>query len=169
VLHSTILDLPRAEAIDALDSDRSRIQWIFASYLVGSATGMAMTQFLGSRIGLRASYLLALGLFTAAGSACGAMSEVVWLTPLRLLQGFGTGLLISTGMVLLWRAYPRRRGFAMALYGMAVYVPALAGAPLGGFLTAWFSWRVIFLVNPPARRPDRRSCLAPAARRAACF
>ena len=149
MLHSTMLDLPRADVVAALDSDRYRIQWIVGSYMVGSATGMALTQFAGSRVGLRAAYLLALGLFTVAGSACGFMSEVLWLAPLRLLQGFGTGLLISTGMVMLWRAYPRRRALAMALYGMAVYVPALAGAPLGGFLTASLSWRLIFLLNLP--------------------
>lgn len=149
MLHSTMLDLPRADVIDALDSDRYRIQWLVGSYLLGSATGMAMTQFVGSRIGLRATYLLAIGLFSVAGSACGLPSEVVWFTPLRLLQGFGTGLLICTGMVLLWRAYPRQRAFAMALYGMAVYVPALAGASVGGFLTAGFSWRLIFFLNLP--------------------
>jgi DHA2 family multidrug resistance protein len=149
MLHSTMLALPRADVIAALDSDRYRIQWIFGSYMVGSATGMALTQFVGSRIGLRAAYLLALGLFTVSACACGAVSDVVYFAPLRLLQGFGTGLLISTGMVLLWRAYPGRRGLAMALYGMAVYVPALAGAPLGGFLTASISWRLIFLLNLP--------------------
>jgi len=149
MLPSAALDLPRADVIAALDSDRYRIQWIFGSYIVGSATGMALTQFVGSRIGLRAAYLLALGLFTAATTACGAVSGVVDLAPLRLLQGLGTGLLISTGMVLLWRAYPARRGLAMALYGMAVYVPALAGAPLAGFLTANSSWRLIFLLNLP--------------------
>jgi DHA2 family multidrug resistance protein len=150
MLNTTALDLPRAEVIAALDSDRYRIDWIVGSYIVGSATGMALTQLVGSRIGLRAAYLVALGLFTVAGSACGAVSEVVWMTPLRLVQGFGTGLLISAGMVMLWRAFPGRRGLAMALYGMAVYVPALAGAPLGGWLADRASWRLIFLLNLPA-------------------
>jgi MFS transporter, DHA2 family, multidrug resistance protein len=149
MLHSTMLDLPRADVVAALDSDKYRVQWIVGSYILGSATGMAMTQFIGSRIGLRATSLLAMALFTVAGSACGALSEVVWFTPLRLVQGFGTGLLISTGMVMLWRAYPRRRALAMALYGMAIYVPALAGAPLGGLLTASLSWRLIFVLNLP--------------------
>lgn len=143
-LHSTMLDLPRADVVAGLDSDRYRVQWIVGSYLVGSATGMALTRFFGSRIGLRRAYLLALGLFTAAGSACGGVSDVVWMTPLRLVQGFGAGLLISAAMVMLWRAYPGERGLAMALYGMAAYVPAFAGAPLGGLLTAAVSWRLIF-------------------------
>jgi len=150
MLHSTVIDLPRAEIIDALDSDRYRVDWIFGSYIVGSATGMALTQFAGSRMGLRAAYLLGLGLFTLAGSACGFVSEVFWMSPLRLVAGLGTGLLISTGMVMLWRAFPSRRGLAMALYGMAVYVSALGGAPLGGFLADRVTWRWIFWLNFPA-------------------
>jgi MFS transporter, DHA2 family, multidrug resistance protein len=150
MLHSTALDLPRAEIVEALNSDRYRVQWIAGSYLVGSATGMALTGFFGSRLGLRGAFFLALGLFTTAGSACGIVSDVFWMAPLRLVEGFGTGLLIATGMVMLWRAFPARRGLAMALYGMAVYVPALAGAPLGGLLADRATWRLIFLLNLPA-------------------
>lgn len=148
-LHATALDLPRADLIDALDSDRYRVQWIFGTYLVGSATGMALTKFLGSRLGLRATYLLAIALFTAGAGACAGITEVAWLAPVRAVQGFGNGLVLATGMVLVWRAFPVRKELAMALYGMSVYLPALAGAPLGGLLTAWLSWRLVFLVNLP--------------------
>ncbi len=149
MLHSTALDLPRADVIDALDSDHYRIQWIVGSYILGNAVGMALTSFLAGRIGLRQTYLLALLLFTAAGSGCALVAEVIWMAPLRLLQGLGTGLVISAGMVLVWRAFPVRKELAMAVYGMAVYLSALAGAPLGGLLTAWASWRLIFLINLP--------------------
>jgi EmrB/QacA subfamily drug resistance transporter len=149
MLHSTILDLPKADVVAALDSDRYRIQWITGAYILGSAVGMGMTGFVGSRLGLRRAYLLALFLFTAAGSACAGVSDVLWMAPLRLVQGYGTGLLISAGMVLLWRAFPVHKEFAMALYGMGVYLSALAGAPLGGLLTAGYSWQLLFLVNLP--------------------
>ncbi len=149
MLHSTILDLPRADVVAALDSDHYRIQWITGAYVLGSAMGMGLTGFLGSRLGLRRAYLLAVILFTAAGSACAGVSEVVWMTPLRLVQGLGNGLLISTGMVLLWRAFPIHKELAMAVYGMGVYLSALAGAPLGGLLTTWVSWRLLFLLNLP--------------------
>jgi len=56
MLHSAVLDLPRADVIDALDADRYRIYWIIGSYLLGAATGMAMTSFWGSRHGLRAVF-----------------------------------------------------------------------------------------------------------------
>jgi DHA2 family multidrug resistance protein len=149
MLHSTILDLPRADVVAALDSDRYRIQWINGAYVLGLALGMGLTGFLGGRLGLRRAYLLAVVLFTAAGSACAGVSEVFWMTPLRLVQGLGTGLLISAGMVLLWRAFPVHKELAMAIYGMGVYLSALAGAPVGGLLTSWYSWRLLFLLNLP--------------------
>jgi DHA2 family multidrug resistance protein len=149
MLHSTMLDLPRADVVAALDSDRYRIQWIVGSYLLGGAAGMALTGFCGAHFGLRRSYAAAVLLFALAAGACGFVGEVVWMTPWRLLQGLGMGLAISSGMVLIWRAFPRHREFAMAIYGMCVYLPALAGAILGGLLTAWASWRWIFWFNLP--------------------
>jgi len=147
--HSTALNVPTADVIDALDTDKYRIHWISGSYLLGSAIGMALTRFAGSRLGLRNTYLLGVALFTAAAVASGAATEVISMAPWRFAQGLGNGLLISAGMVILWRAFPRHRELAMALYGMAVFVPATAGAAIGGLLTAWQSWRWIFFVNLP--------------------
>src|SRR5262249_30564970 len=111
--HSTALSVPTADVIDALDTDRYRIHWISGSYLLGSAIGMALTRFAGSRLGLRRSYLLGVAVFASAAVACGLADEVVSMTPWRFVQGLGNGLLISLGMVLLWRAFPRHREFAM--------------------------------------------------------
>ncbi len=150
LMHATMLDVPHSDLVDALDSDKYRVQWIVGSYLLGSATGMALTRWCASRLGLRKAYLLGIVLFSLAGSACGLVNEIVWMTPLRLVQGFGNGLLISVGMVIIWQAFRRReREFAMALYGMAVFVPAVAGVALGGLLTNWLSWRAIFFSNLP--------------------
>jgi MFS transporter, DHA2 family, multidrug resistance protein len=147
--HSTALNVPTADVIDALDTDKYRIHWISGSYLLGSAIGMALTRFAGSRLGFRGAYLVGIALFTVAAAACGLASDVIEMAPARFLQGLGNGLLISVGMVILWRAFPRHRELAMALYGMAVFVPATAGAVIGGLLAAWQSWRWIFLVNLP--------------------
>src|SRR4051794_20197958 len=76
MLHSTALDLPRADIIGALDSDHYRIQWIVGSYLLGSAVGMALTGFLGSYLGLARSYLAGLAAFTVASGGSAAMTAV---------------------------------------------------------------------------------------------
>lgn len=150
---ATMLDLPAANVIAALDSDRYRIHWIQGSYLIGAASGMALTRFLSDRFGLRLCYLWAAVLFILSATACGFVSEVIWMTPLRLLQGFGNGLLISSGMILLWRELGDRKELAMAMYGMGLFTAALAGVVLGGFLTWWHSWRWIFWIHLPLGIP----------------
>lgn len=149
MLHSTMLDLGKVDLIDALDSDRYRIQWLMGTYLLGSAAGMALTGFCAGRFGLRYTYLAAVLLFGLAGGQCGLVAEVIWMAPLRLLQGLGLGLLISGGMVLIWRAFPDHKELAMAVYAMSVYLAAVLGTPLGGLLTAWLGWRALFLVLWP--------------------
>ena len=70
-LHASMLDLPKADIIDALDSDRYRIYWILGSYLFGAATGMAMTGFWSERLGVRGCYFASLLLFVLASGSCG--------------------------------------------------------------------------------------------------
>jgi DHA2 family multidrug resistance protein len=148
-LHSTMLLSIRAEFVDALDSDRYRIQWITGAYILGSAWGMAMTGYLGQRVGLRWAYLLGVLLFTVAGTICGLATEVVQLAPFRVVQGFGNGLIISVGMVIIWRAFPADKGLSMAIYGMAIYLPAVVGAVVGGLLATALSWRLAFFLMLP--------------------
>jgi EmrB/QacA subfamily drug resistance transporter len=148
-LSGTILDIPRADVIDALDTDRYRILWIAGSYLVGSAAGMTWTGMAAELVGLRRAFVGALVLFTAAGSLCGLVSEVVVMAPLRLLQGVGAGLVLSPGMVLVWREYPDRRELAMAGYGIGVYLAAIVGAVLGGVLATYGTWQWLFWINLP--------------------
>ncbi|MGE3806235.1 MAG: MFS transporter [Gemmataceae bacterium] len=152
-LDATMLDVPAADVIAALDSDRYRIHWIQGSYLIGAASGMALTRFLSERFGLRLCYLWAAIVFTLAATACGFVSEVIWMTPLRLLQGLGNGLLISSGMVLLWRELADRKELAMAMYGMGLFLAAMSGAVLGGMLTSLYSWRLIFWIHLPLGVP----------------
>lgn len=147
--HSLAIDVPRADIIDALDTDKYRIHWVSGSYLVGTAAGMCLTQFIAGLFGLRRAYLFALLLFTAAGGACGWINEIVWMAPLRLMQGLGNGLLISVGMVMIWQAFPQRRERAMAAYGVCTYVPMALGAVVGGLITWFLSWRFIFFALLP--------------------
>jgi MFS transporter, DHA2 family, multidrug resistance protein len=148
-LHATMLVVPKADFVDALDSDRYRVQWIAGAYIVGSAAGMAMTRFLGSRLGLRRAFLVGVLCFTLGATVCAGLSAVIWMTPVRCLQGYGNGLIISVGMVLVWRAFPHDKGLAMALYAMANFTPQLAGAALGGLLTTLLSWRLMFFMMLP--------------------
>jgi len=149
MLHSSVLDLPRTDFIDALHADRYRIYWIIGSYLVGAATGMASTSLFASRHGLRRAYLGALAVFTVASTSCVFASTVEGMVLPRLVSGYAMGLMISSAMLLLWREFADDRELAMTLYGMGVYLSSLVGAVIGGLLLFEFPWRTIFALDLP--------------------
>ena len=66
LLHSAMIDLPRADIIDALDTDRYRFQWVLGSYLVGGAAGLGLTRHLAAWFGLR---------LVNAGACCSSASR----------------------------------------------------------------------------------------------
>jgi DHA2 family multidrug resistance protein len=147
--HGSMLAVPQTDIVDAIDTDKYRIHWIIGSYVVGSALGMELTKYCCSRWGTRFAYLLGVVLFTSASTAIGLTSDILLMTPLRLVEGLGNGFIAAGGMILIWQTFPRRREQAMAMYSLAIYLPAAIGSVLGGLLTAWFSWRMIFLINLP--------------------
>jgi len=103
-------------------------------FLFGAATGMAMTGFWSDRLGLRGCYFASLLLFVLASGSCGLVSGELQMVPLRLLAGYGTGLVISSAMVLIWREFPTDKELAMAIYGIGLYLAAVVGSSLGGFI-----------------------------------
>lgn len=149
MLHGAVLDLPHADVVDALHADRYRIYWLVGSYLFGGATGMAMTGFWASRLGLRRTLLLFVVVFSCASALCATVSSPETMAPWRLIAGYAMGLIISPGMLILWREFPSDEELAMTLYGMGVYLSAISGILLGGVLLYWFTWRALFLVQLP--------------------
>lgn len=105
---------------------------------------------LGDRIGFRTLLLAGYGVFTLGSLACGLAGSLGMLTASRVLQGAGAAMMVVSAYSIIPRQLPLDRvGRAMGLLGTAGSVGVLLGAPLGGALTGWLTWRSIFLVNIP--------------------
>jgi MFS family permease len=69
---------------------------------------------------------------------------------LRVVQGLGAALFVTTGLAILTSIFPpERRGRAIGIYVAAVYVGLSVGPFIGGYLTERFSWRSIFVMMCP--------------------
>jgi len=80
-----------------------------------------------------------------------AFSISVWmLIILRIFQGIGTAMIVTTGMAILTSVFPpNKRGSAIGIYVAAVYIGLSLGPFVGGTLTHYFSWRSIFIAIVP--------------------
>src|ERR1019366_1930712 len=149
MVNVTLLSLIGAELTNALNSDRYRIQWIAGGYALGFMTGCMTTRLLSSQVGLSWCFWGSLLLFVLSAGFCGTVDSVFAMTPLRFLQGYGMGMALTSAMLLLWQRFGGHIPAWMALYGIIIFAGALMGAPLGGLLVHWLSWRWVFLIHFP--------------------
>ena len=72
-------------------------------------------------------------------------SSIMMLIALRIIQGFGSAMSVTTGMAILTSVFaPSKRGRAIGIYVSAVYIGLSVGPFAGGFLARYLGWRSIF-------------------------
>lgn len=149
-LDSTIVNVALATLAREFSVSPDAIDTVVTAYLVSLAVFIPVSGWLGDRWGTKRTFLLALGLFTAASALCGMAQSIDQLVAFRILQGAGGGLLTPVGMAMLYRAFPpaERVQVSRILMFATILGPAL-GPVIGGFLIERISWRWIFYVNLP--------------------
>lgn len=123
------------------------IQLAITLYLVGLATGQLIYGTLSDRFGRRPVLIAGVALYVAMGMLGALAPGIAVLLLARVGQSLGgcAGLVLGRAII---RdvAPPREAAARLAMVNLAMSVsPALA--PLvGGYLTVWFSWRLVLVV-----------------------
>ena len=130
--------------------DVQRISWVVTSYLIASTIAAPVYGRLGDVLGRKRLMWLALVLFVLASAGCAFAPTMVWLTVARVFQGLGGGGLMTLSQALIGETVPPRQRGRFQGYMVAIFMCASAFGPVaGGWLTAGFGWRSVFLVNIP--------------------
>jgi EmrB/QacA subfamily drug resistance transporter len=126
------------------------VEWIIICYLVVIGGLLLTFGRLSDVIGRSPIWIMGLVVFTIGSAVCGAAPSLGLLIAARALQGIGGAMIFSTSAALLSGAVPAtQRGHALGWGAVAIALGASAGPTIGGFLTAYASWRWIFYVNVP--------------------
>ncbi|WP_457596533.1 DHA2 family efflux MFS transporter permease subunit [Hydrogenimonas sp.] len=150
ILDTTVVDVIVPKLTGPLATDMYGVQWIITSYMVAAAIALLITEWLIKRYGAKAVFLGGVGLFTAASLACGLSSSLEEIVIFRVIQGTGEALIMVTSHIMIFSYFPpEKQGLAMGLYGLGVsFAPAL-GPTIGGYLTEYYNWRMVFFINVP--------------------
>lgn len=134
-----------------LDASASGLQWVLDGYTLVFACLLLSAGSLGDRLGARRVYLCGLGLFVLASAICGLATSLWVLNAARLVQGLAAALVLPTSLALINASYQDRaaRARAIGVWGGMGGIAAGLGPVLGGVLTGWIGWPVIFFLNVP--------------------
>jgi DHA2 family multidrug resistance protein len=149
-LDSSIVNVSIPKIMADFGSNIDDIEWILTGYMLAFATLMPLTGWLRDRIGYKKIYVGALFLFTFGSVLCGMAWNLPTLIFARVIQAVGGGAMQPTGMALLTELFPpKERGRAMGMMGIGIILGPAIGPTLGGYLTDYFGWRSIFMINLP--------------------
>ncbi len=130
--------------------DVSNLSWVITAYLVSSTAMAPVFGTLSDIYGRRVTITLSLLLFIVGSVLCGLAPNLIVLILARALQGAGGGGILPVVQTIIADVItPRERGQYQA-YFSAVWAAAGIGGPiLGGVMTEYLDWSVIFWINLP--------------------
>lgn len=143
-----------ATALPAIAADINTspiaLKLALTSYLVAVATFIPLSGWMADRFGAKRVFVVAILVFMAGSLACAAANSLAWFVGSRFLQGMGGAMMTPISRLILVRGTDKSKLIDALAW---LTIPALAGPvigpPLGGFITTYFSWHWIFLINIP--------------------
>jgi EmrB/QacA subfamily drug resistance transporter len=143
-----------ATALPAIANDLNvgpiTLKLALTSYMVSLAVFIPISGWMADRFGAKRIFRLAICVFVIGSIFCAASSGLIEFVCARFLQGVGGAMMTPVGRLVLLRTTKRSDLVsAMALLTIPALVGPLAGPPLGGFITTYFTWHWIFLINVP--------------------
>jgi EmrB/QacA subfamily drug resistance transporter len=120
------------------------------SYLLSLAVFIPASGWTADRFGARMVFAIAVGVFMVGSVGCALSSSVTDFVFARILQGMGGAMMTPVGRLVLLRSVDKSALVnAMAWVTVPALIGPVIGPPLGGFITTYFSWHWIFLINIP--------------------
>jgi MFS family permease len=120
--------------------------WAFTGFLVANVVGMVVSGQFSDSHGPRGPLIAGMACFLAGLILAGTAVTMTQLVAGRVVQGFGSGLLITATYVVIGETYPEAlRPKLFAAISSAWVVPSLIGPLISGTVTQHATWRWVFL------------------------
>jgi EmrB/QacA subfamily drug resistance transporter len=133
-----------------LGHDPITLKIAVTSYVVGLGVFIPICGWVADRFGARTVFRTAIAIFVVGSLLCAASDSLFTFTLARFVQGIGGAMMVPVGRIIIFRSV-RRSDYIRAINFLTV--PALMGPVigplLGGFITTYLHWRLIFFINIP--------------------
>ncbi|NHN30546.1 MDR family MFS transporter [Paenibacillus agricola] len=150
ILSSTTINVAFPIFMKDFHAELGAVQWMITGFLLATGVVAPVVGYFGDRWSYKRLYLFALIGFTLFSGLCTVAWNIESLVLFRILQGVFSGLIIPTTMTMIYQFIEKdRQAFAMSLWSLSSMLAPAFGPTLGGWLTEYWGWRSLFLLNLP--------------------
>ena len=149
-MDSTVISTSLPAIASDLATDPIALKLALTAYLLSLAVFIPVSGWVADRFGARRTFMTAIGVFLLGSIGCAMSYSLGSMVAARFLQGMGGAMMVPVGRLVLLRSVPKE-ALVQALSWLTIpaLVGPMVGPPLGGFITTYFDWRWIFLINLP--------------------
>ncbi len=148
ILDIQIVSASLSQIQAGLSASSDEITWVQTSYLIAEVIMIPLSGFLSRVVSTRVIFTISAGGFTAMSFMCAQAGTIQEMILWRALQGFIGGGMIPTVFASAFTIFPRsKQPYIAPIIGLVATLAPTIGPTVGGYLTDWFSWHWLFLVN----------------------
>lgn len=126
----------------------AEVNWFANSFLISLSSLVLVVGRLGDWLGKGRVFHLGVALFGVTSLIIFLINSYVSLLMCRFIQGISASMIVSSSVPILADTFPKeRRGFAIGVNVMAVYIGSSLGPVVGGYIVNQFGWRAIFVLK----------------------
>ena len=150
MLDITAVNIALPSLAQDLNLTGSSISWTITSYSLIFGSLLLFGGRAADLLGRRRMFLTGLAVFTASSFASALAGSAAALFAARAGQGLGAAMLSPAALAIIMTAFQgNQRAKALAAWGAVGGAGAAIGVLVGGVLTEYGDWRMIFYVNLP--------------------
>ncbi|WP_214627298.1 MDR family MFS transporter [Paenibacillus agaridevorans] len=150
ILNETLLNIAFVDLQKEFNVAYTTIQWLSTSYMLVVAVLIPASALLVQWFTTRQMFLGAMILFSVGTLVCAIAPQFSFLLVGRIIQAFGTGLMLPVMMNTILVLYPpEKRGAAMGSIGLVIMFAPAIGPTLSGLILESMNWRWLFYLVLP--------------------
>jgi len=150
ILDIQIVSASLSEIQAGLSASQDEVTWVQTAYLVAEVIMIPLSGFLSRVLSTRVIFTISAAGFTLMSLMCSTATSIDQMIVWRALQGFIGGGMIPTVFASAFTIFPRsKQPIIGPIIGLVATLAPTIGPTVGGYLTDWFSWHWLFLVNIP--------------------
>jgi EmrB/QacA subfamily drug resistance transporter len=149
-MDSTVLSTSLPAIAADLATDPIALKLALTTYLLAIAVFIPVSGWVADRFGAQTTFMTAIAVFLLGSIGCAVSDSLGTLVAARFVQGMGGAMMVPVGRLVLLRSVPKNELVqALSWLTIPALIGPMVGPPLGGFITTYFNWRWIFLINLP--------------------